>query len=156
MEYVSNETLLSYIFRLLKLIKQQKNEIYRLKNNQNIQNTVDQTNIQTTKYQDQSAKIKELQDQIDLLKTLQTNPNIEANCKKYLTSDIVTDINYYKNKLGDIDLLKSPNVLGTYEYKTTLDNKLKSQKYLIIGEYYFNNMIAENLPNYLCDKILKN
>lgn len=153
MEYISNEKILSYILRLLKLIKQQKNEIYRLKNNQN---NADVTNIQTIKYIDQSAKIKELQVQIDLLKKLQANPNIEANCKKYLTSDIITDINYYKNKLDDINLLKSPNVLGTQEYKIILDNKLKSQKYLIIGEYYFNNMIAENLPNYLCDKILKN
>lgn len=126
-----NNDLLALNFEIiLKLLKSKKNndtnEIIRL---ESIINKL------------KSDKIKE--------QVIESDNSVKENCRNVLAKDIITDINYFKEKLDNANWLLS----GADELY--LQDKLKSYKNMIIGEYYFNNMISKNLSDYKCNKIFE-
>lgn len=96
-----------------------------------------------------SNEIKRLESIIEKLKEEKNNNKLIENCKQVLAKDIITDINYFKGKLENI------NWLLTGADELYLQDKLKSYKNVVTGEYYFNNMISKNLSDYKCNKIFE-
>jgi len=93
-------------------------------------------------------------------KLLDTNKDItnaatrlEKSCINNAIHSFITDIDYYNVRLNDINkLLES---LDNTEHSIAIKNRLQAQKELIMGEYFFNNMLASNMSGYVCDIILK-
>jgi len=108
-------------------------------------------------------KIAMLEDEIRTLKnsagnlkcdnTVQQSIDTLQNCQQVIAEDITTNIDYFRRKLKDVDLLIEKNIGPKDQENTALADKLISHKNIIIGEYYFNNMIANNLSGYKCNKM---
>jgi hypothetical protein len=129
-----NNDLLALNFEIiLKLLESKKKE-------GNINNTLEIKRLE--------GIIQKLKDEKNNIVIHQDNSDID-NCKKVLAKDIITDIDYFKQKLENVNWLLSG---ADQQY---LQDKLKSYKNVITGEYYFNNMIAKNLSDYKCNKIFE-
>ncbi|AYV78319.1 MAG: hypothetical protein Edafosvirus9_33 [Edafosvirus sp.] len=160
---MDEKQIINYVPKLLEILGNNQRLVKKLQNNLN----------------DANNKIEELQNQLGNNPSNPSNPsnpvnpyippvinlpgidkaNLNKKCLKYISNDFITDRSYYKNKLGDINYLIATIALPTPANlanitQLSLAKKLISQKYLLMGEYYFNEMVATNVSNYTCDKIL--
>ncbi len=142
-DQINNKMLANSLTIIYRLLKLRNSKIETLKNE-----------LETLKLTNQETEFDRLNSMIVELKLENERLMKDANkikddylCKQMIADDITIDIDYFKRKLKDVDwLLSGDNAPYTQE-------KLKSRKNVIIGEYYFNNMIAKNLSEYKCNKI---
>lgn len=110
-----------------------KNEYEMLENEHNIIKINGQNNDNYNKY------ISAKKNYIDL-------------CKLYATSDLPTNDKIYINKIDELNRFNYQSI-SDINMQLLVQDKLYSFKHLLVTEYLFNNIIADNSSDYLCDRI---
>jgi hypothetical protein len=117
--------------------------------------------------EDLKKKVNELNSKTQSDKHGLIDPKLrEQSCIDFMQGEKIIDIEFIESKIEDIELLRKLNDDSKKESKRESKNisdeiltqakekMLKSQRNLLIGEYYFNNMLAKNMAEYYCDRIL--
>ncbi|VBB18190.1 hypothetical protein YASMINEVIRUS_653 [Yasminevirus sp. GU-2018] len=82
----------------------------------------------------------------------------EQKCVDFLTKENLVDISIIRGKIADVNVFLDPLVAKDPATLTPREKSqikmLKAQKRLLIGEFSFNNMLAKNMGEYYCDRIL--
>lgn len=87
--------------------------------------------------------------------------NKEQWCIDFMTRENTVDIKFFRGKIDDVNNFLNPILQRTHHVgirPTELESRqiemLHAQKHLLMGEYSFNNMLAKNMGEYYCDRIL--
>ena len=150
--------LIKIINKLLKIvIKYKKNnreytrKVKKLvENNKFLEKNIDELRIfngdMSKEYDKLKNKITEINNDVSQVKY--------GKCIRYLKNEIVSDIEYFQNKVNDIlemiTSMQNPNT----PLQLCTKKRLESQTVYLTGEYYFNNIILNNKPEFICDRIL--
>jgi hypothetical protein len=140
---------------LCALIKSQNNE----QNNEQYQDTTDDLTRNTL-----LAKIRELENSLNTMATNNVphdainKTELNNKCVDYLTNKHNIDIDFFRNKIEGINnilnILKAKQPPNITPHDEIQKNLLAKKKRLLIGEYYFNNILTTHMASFECDRII--
>jgi hypothetical protein len=78
-----------------------------------------------------------------------------AKCIKYLGTDIITDKEYFISQITDnLRDQRELTLRVATPHNKSINNVLTAHNYYLMGEYYFNNIVAKNMSEYYCERIV--